>query len=44
VIILHAQLHSPRSAFRAHAYTDDDGGTPAVSNAILARSASTLVG
>ncbi len=25
-IILHAQLHSRRSAFHAHAYTDDDGG------------------
>jgi len=25
-IILHEQLHSRRSAFHAHAYSDDDGG------------------
>ena len=25
-IILHERLHSRRSAFHVHAYTDDDGG------------------
>jgi hypothetical protein len=41
--ILHEQLHTPRSAFHTRRDTTTFDGTPAASNAILARSASTRV-